>query len=136
MDYSLLLGTATIPRYIDKAAASTSATGAGGGGGSSAGVGSSDPTQDLMRETVNTEWNRDGGGLRARGEQEEESDTVYFLGIIDILQEFNMKKRLENAYKTRLQVMAGKDPTLISAVDATVGICITELASSFDENIS
>ena len=31
-----------------------------------------------------------------------------------------MKKRLESAYKTRVQVLAGKDPTLISAVDSSV----------------
>jgi hypothetical protein len=42
------------------------------------------------------------------------------MGIIDILQEFNMTKRLESVYKQRLQTMAGKDPTLISAVDASV----------------
>ena len=45
---------------------------------------------------------------------------IYYMGIVDILQEFNMKKRLESAYKTRLQVLAGKDPTLISAVDSSV----------------
>lgn len=28
----------------------------------------------------------------------------YYLGIIDILQEFNMGKRMESAYKQRLQV--------------------------------
>eukprot|EP00619_Florenciella_sp_RCC1007_P008531 CAMPEP_0205916696 /NCGR_PEP_ID=MMETSP1325-20131115/8681_1 /ASSEMBLY_ACC=CAM_ASM_000708 /TAXON_ID=236786 /ORGANISM="Florenciella sp., Strain RCC1007" /LENGTH=67 /DNA_ID=CAMNT_0053284011 /DNA_START=18 /DNA_END=219 /DNA_ORIENTATION=+ len=31
-----------------------------------------------------------------------------------------MKKRLESAYKTRMQTLAGKDPTLISAVDSSV----------------
>lgn len=35
-------------------------------------------------------------------------------------QEFNMTKRLESAYKQRLQRLAGKDPTMISAVDSSV----------------
>lgn len=44
----------------------------------------------------------------------------YYLGVIDILQEFNMGKRMESAYKQRMQIIAGKDPGLISAVDASV----------------
>jgi len=66
------------------------------------------------------EWVADHGGLRARGPREEAKAVVYYVGIIDILQEFNMTKRLESAYKQRLQMLAGKDPTLISAVDASV----------------
>lgn len=73
-----------------------------------------------LKKECQTEWQRDFGGLRARNDDEEEENVIYYMGIVDILQEFNMKKRLESAYKTRVQVLAGKDPTLISAVDSSV----------------
>jgi 1-phosphatidylinositol-4-phosphate 5-kinase len=51
-----------------------------------------------------SEWVGELGGMRARDERELPKGLVYSIGIIDILQEFNMTKRLESAYKTRLQV--------------------------------
>lgn len=39
-------------------------------------------------------------------------DVVLYMGIIDILQEYNMKKKLENAYKS-MKI----DPLSISAVE-------------------
>lgn len=43
---------------------------------------------------------------------EELSDAVLYFGIIDILQDYDITKKLENAYKS-IQV----DPSSISAVD-------------------
>ena len=38
----------------------------------------------------------------------------YFLGIIDILQEYNMRKKCEKAYKVRVMTLKGHDPTTVS----------------------
>ena len=42
------------------------------------------------------------------------------MGIIDILQKYNLKKKLENAYKSRREKRKGKDPEAISAVGSAV----------------
>ena len=57
-----------------------------------------------MREDMNTELENP--------ETIEEYDVVLYLGIIDILQEYNMPKRVEHAVKS-----LKFDPLSISAVD-------------------
>lgn len=42
---------------------------------------------------------QDDGGMRATDESEEPLDTIYYLGVIDILTPYNTLKRLENAWK-------------------------------------
>jgi len=95
MDYSLLVGIATIPK-----------------------------NEGLESHKVHVmpyaEWNLEHGGLRSVDGDGNDTNCVYYLGIIDILQEFNMVKRLESAYKSRRQVLAGEDPNLISAVDSSI----------------
>jgi hypothetical protein len=145
------------------AAAAAAAVAVGPANAARTPTGSSEETAwSYLSPACYSEWVRDRGGLRARGEDEDKKDVVYvvvsmvlvplcvcvcvlpfptpffcflsraflllhglpahryYLGIIDILQEFNMSKRLESAYKQRLQILAGKDPSLISAVDASV----------------
>jgi hypothetical protein len=41
---------------------------------------------------------------------------LYYLGIIDVLQEFTLRKKLESAYKVQMQTLFGQDPTLVSAL--------------------
>lgn len=79
-------------------------------------------TADLKGKLLNQEerpdlfscFQRDYGGLRGvHPETGKACDTIYFLGIIDILQAFNMKKKLESAYKGLKH-----DKKEISAVDS------------------
>ena len=42
---------------------------------------------------------QDDGGLRATNELNQSLDNIYYLGIIDILTPYNMKKRLEHVWK-------------------------------------
>ena len=53
-----------------------------------------------------------GGGFLAPNQTGEVSDVILYFGIIDILQDYDITKRLEHAYKS-LQT----DPNSISAVD-------------------
>jgi hypothetical protein len=45
---------------------------------------------------------------------------TYFLGVIDILQEYDLKKKLEHEYKAAREKQKGKDPNAISAVKSSV----------------
>jgi hypothetical protein len=42
---------------------------------------------------------QDEGGLRATGEENEPMDTIYYLGVIDILTPYTLLKRAEHLYK-------------------------------------
>lgn len=42
---------------------------------------------------------QDEGGLRATDENNEELNTIYYLGVIDILTPYNSKKKLEHLWK-------------------------------------
>lgn len=53
-----------------------------------------------------------GGGLLTRNKIGEAYDVILYFGIIDILQDYGIPKKLEHAYKS-LQT----DPNSISAVD-------------------
>jgi len=44
-------------------------------------------------------FSKDEGGLRATDEQNEPLDTVYYLGIIDILTPYGIVKRIEHLWK-------------------------------------
>ena len=60
-----------------------------------------------------TYWQQEEGGIPF-------PNGIYFMGIIDILQKYNLKKKLENAYKSRREKRKGKDPEAISAVGSAV----------------
>jgi 1-phosphatidylinositol-4-phosphate 5-kinase len=105
MDYSLLVGVGIVPSRKKEAIFKEDEIHEG---------------WSHLSPSCYSEWVKDSGGLRARDSSEEEKGIVYYIGVIDILQEFNMGKRMESAYKQRLQMIAGKDPTLISAVDSSV----------------
>eukprot|EP01004_Peranema_trichophorum_P003507 NODE_2492_length_1567_cov_95.322715_g2146_i0.p1 GENE.NODE_2492_length_1567_cov_95.322715_g2146_i0~~NODE_2492_length_1567_cov_95.322715_g2146_i0.p1 ORF type:complete len:436 (+),score=57.24 NODE_2492_length_1567_cov_95.322715_g2146_i0:77-1384(+) len=65
-------------------------------------------------------WSMSYGGVRARDYQSNALDELYYVGVIDILQGYDAKKKLEHAYKSSLQTCRGKDPALISAVPASM----------------
>ena len=44
-------------------------------------------------------WQRDHGGTFGEDDGRRETTPLYYLGIIDILQEYNLKKKMENLYK-------------------------------------
>lgn len=65
-----------------------------------------------LGQAQNKPWsNRSDGGINSRV-GEERGDEIYFLGIIDILQQYNMHKRSETFVKSFTH-----DPLLISSVD-------------------
>jgi len=104
MDYSLLVGIAMEPATDDGEAA--------------AGAPSEDAEQHQRHEPFFSNWQKEMGGLHAREpETGQVRPETYFFGIIDILQEYNMKKKLEHAYKAQI---LRKDPTKISAVSPVV----------------
>ena len=102
MDYSLLLGISDKPTPDEEQRMSNI---------SGRSAGSYYSGVDPGRTSI---WKHDMGGLKAIDDEEEN----YYFGIIDILQEYNMKKKVENAYKTRLMELKGKNPKDISAVSA------------------
>jgi hypothetical protein len=64
-------------------------------------------------------WEEDSGGLRARNQNGTLQQEIYFCGIIDVLQEYDIKKWLEHEYKKNKQKKMGQDPQAISAVKAS-----------------
>jgi len=60
-------------------------------------------------------FTHDWGGILATNEFNHPLNTIYFMGIIDILQPYNMKKFLEHSLKSLKY-----DPNEISAVNPTV----------------
>ena len=42
---------------------------------------------------------QDEGGFRATDEQNRPTDTIYYLGVIDILTPYNLKKKAEHLWK-------------------------------------
>ena len=51
-----------------------------------------------------TRWTRNDGGVRSREPEEVGGAPLgetYYVGIIDILQEYNMRKKCEKAYKVQ-----------------------------------
>lgn len=53
----------------------------------------------LRRHHV-TVFTQDQGGIQSTDEEDQGTDYIYFLGIIDILQPFNMRKRAEHGFKS------------------------------------
>ena len=47
----------------------------------------------------NSYFRQDNGGIFATNKENEPIDTLYFLGIIDILQPYNLRKKVENKIK-------------------------------------
>merc|ERR1719473_1016513 len=103
MDYSLLLGVAlgrggervrvTVPSAQAEALADAAAKAA--------------PPSALDDGTsvYQYAWNRNHGGAL---------DETYYIGIIDILQKYDMRKKCEKAYKVRVLTLKGQDPTTVS----------------------
>ncbi|KAF7800354.1 hypothetical protein EIP86_011604 [Pleurotus ostreatoroseus] len=59
------------------------------------------PDEDLG-ERQHLIFYQDEGGLRATDEANEDPDTIYYLGVIDILTPYTPLKKLENVWKARL----------------------------------
>jgi 1-phosphatidylinositol-4-phosphate 5-kinase len=72
------------------------------------------------QDHVVSKWEVDLGGLRARRQDGEPRKEVYFMGVIDILQEYDIKKKLEHELKAHKQIQKGGDPNAISAVKSSV----------------
>lgn len=79
MDYSLLVGVLEIEEVTFKLQNSKPAE--------------KDEDNLISYFTVNN------GGMMASYETDENYPIIYYLGIIDILQEYNIKKKVENAFK-------------------------------------
>jgi hypothetical protein len=47
-------------------------------------------------------FNSDSGGIRGVDLEGNEANLIYYMGIIDILQQYNAKKRIETTYKSML----------------------------------
>jgi len=54
---------------------------------------------DSASDRQNYIFYQDEGGLRATSESNEDLDTIYYLGVIDILTPWTVKKRAENIWK-------------------------------------
>jgi hypothetical protein len=108
MDYSMLLGISAYPEAEEAHWMSSATSTVSSASSYLSGV-------DPGRTSI---WKHDMGGLKAIGEDEALEDENYYFGIIDILQEYNMKKKVEHAYKSRLMELKGKNPKDISAVNA------------------
>lgn len=65
----------------------------GGGGGGGQGL---SPRESAKAESV---FRVDRGGLASTDDFDEDQGEIYFMAIIDILQPYNWRKRLENTYK-------------------------------------
>ena len=70
MDYSLLVGVETRPAC---------------------------PTSESTATSI---FRYDKGGFRATDDEGKETELVYYMGIIDILQPYNMRKKVEHAFKS------------------------------------
>jgi len=45
-------------------------------------------------------FTQDQGGIQSTDEDDNPTDYIYFMGIIDILQPFNLRKRAEHSFKS------------------------------------
>lgn len=95
MDYSLLLGVAF----------EISSDGSGG-------QISEEPEPSSQQQGWTSAWSADLGGVRGMNGDFSPRSEIYYLGVIDILQEYNMRKKAEHAIKS-----ISNDSTKISAVD-------------------
>lgn len=112
MDYSLLLGISTSTQNYptnltadansNKTTTATSSPAAMDKDEQNKQAGE-DQNQSAPRPLI-TIWEKDGGGLRARTPAGGPRVETYFMGVIDILQEYDVKKKLEHEYKARKQV--------------------------------
>ncbi|KNC47995.1 serine/threonine protein kinase [Thecamonas trahens ATCC 50062] len=60
-----------------------------------------EPTTHLVASSIKVSlFAADQGGFASTGTENEPLNEVYFLGIIDFLQKYNAKKKLENRYKS------------------------------------
>ena len=100
MDYSLLVGIAMEPATEEAVVAAAEGE-----------------EEHHREEPFFSMWQQEMGGLTSRELDGTIRSETYFFGIIDILQEYNMKKKLEHAYKAQI---LRKDPTKISAVNPVV----------------
>eukprot|EP01087_Luapelamoeba_hula_P013485 TRINITY_DN3849_c1_g1_i4.p1 TRINITY_DN3849_c1_g1~~TRINITY_DN3849_c1_g1_i4.p1 ORF type:complete len:843 (+),score=226.72 TRINITY_DN3849_c1_g1_i4:265-2793(+) len=122
MDYSLLIGIHDLKRaqkvdrrrslsmvYIPKADEDFGAASTGFNDDSDSELGDQ---SDEYKQYHITAFTRDQGGFRSTDEDNNPCDEIYFLGIIDILQPYNMRKFAEHSFK-KLRY----DGTQISAVN-------------------
>jgi 1-phosphatidylinositol-4-phosphate 5-kinase len=109
MDYSLLVGVASLV-----AQAPPPTTGTSAGAGAAAGT---LPDSEAACRRLYSLWAPQGAGVGAGVGDGGHYEHVLFLGIVDVLQEYNLKKRVETMYKTGLYSFEGKDPRGLSVVD-------------------
>ncbi|KAH9924066.1 uncharacterized protein B0H18DRAFT_955645 [Fomitopsis serialis] len=57
------------------------------------------PEEDTTGDRQHFLFYQDEGGLRATNDQNENMDTIYYLGVIDILTPYNTKKKVEHFWK-------------------------------------
>ena len=104
MDYSLLLGIAHVDaRTTRKSSASALKA----------------LNDMLVGGDLINRWQRDHGGTFGEVGERQETNPLYYLGIIDILQEYDLKKKMENLYKGTYQGLVGGDTNAISAVESS-----------------
>ena len=113
---SVLLGVCDNTDEALAAAAEKDAAAAAAGGGCGDGKAAGAPQESGSGNC----WQCDHGGLRAHTPDGVPAPETYFLGVIDILQEYDLKKKLEHEYKAAREKQKGKDPNAISAVKSSV----------------
>jgi hypothetical protein len=81
------------------------------------GIAQSDTPPKTARR-IGSNWSTEAGGIVSKDENNELTAPchVFYFGIVDILQEFTLRKKLESAYKGQLQSLFGQDPNMISAL--------------------
>jgi len=70
-------------------------------------------TEDLFSDRV-CMWNKNSGGILAKDNNGDTLNEVYFFGLIDILTQYDLKKKSEHALKSILY-----DDTKLSAISPT-----------------
>ena len=104
MDYSLLLGIAQNGPESNPQ-------------GGEAVAPSSESALGKKAEPFRSKWQQENGGTIARRDDDSLGTHTYFLSIIDILQEYNLKKKIEHNYKAKV---LRKDPYALSAVNSQI----------------
>ncbi len=114
MDYSLLVGIHSLaPHELNSAADMRAAAGASAGAGEGAGDATTSwwwPRRQAAGEgqragaaapmlAYQSAFTREGGGLRASGADDSAAGEVYVLGLVDMLQAYDWRKRLASGWK-------------------------------------
>lgn len=74
---------------------------------------------------------QDEGGLRATDEGNEGLDTIYYLGVIDILTPYNVKKKVEHLWKGLSADRVGGDSSVLLHSSCLAPFSFLVLIASF-----